>query len=105
MVTEVDLEELKKMIRHLHHDVETIKRNQTIIQTRLINIANLIQIGTEDAISNVELDKAINLDPDEYSSADELYSAIDDVDKIAWEQYVRAKKEREEESKRLDWST
>lgn len=87
------LEEIKRMLRHLHSDVENIKRKEEILEYRITNLAFLIRcVGKED-ITEKELDEAVNLDPDLYSDLDNIYSPIDEIDKKLWEEHL--KKERE----------
>lgn len=93
MVTEIDLEEIKRMLRHLHQDIENVKRKMDILEIRTMNIAYLVGSCADGTISAKEIDEAVNLDPDFYSSLDEIYSPIDEVDKLRWEEHMRKEKE------------
>jgi len=112
MVTETELQilearlgKLEDMLRHVHMNVENALRKIEVNEYKIIALASLIQESSDGAIGEKELDAAINLDPEYYSSLDEMYTPIDEADKIAWEDHIRKEKEREEENKRLDWNS
>jgi hypothetical protein len=104
-ILEMRLGKIEDMLRHIHSNVENVLRKVEVNEYKIIALASLVQSASNENISNMELDSAINIDPDCYSNLDEIYSPIDDVDKVAWEEHIRKEKEREEESERLDWNT
>lgn len=94
--TKKESEEIKNMLRHIHNDVWNVRRQQEITTRKLDEFACMM-IGNNAEIPDNELDKVLNLDPDFYSDLEELYSPIDDVDKVAWEEYMKKKNEKEKE--------
>lgn len=75
-------EVIKGMLRHIHKDVESNKRKIEILERQVINIAYLVgDLGEEgEIITRVQMDNAANLDPDFYSSLNEIYTPVDKQD-------------------------
>lgn len=98
MTEELDIEELKRMLRHLHNDTENCLRKLDILQHKIIAIACLVQSASKGEVDEKELDAAINLDPEYYSSLDEMYSPIDETDRVAWIEHIKREMQQDKES-------
>jgi DNA-binding transcriptional MerR regulator len=88
-------EEIKKMLRHLHNDVENARRELEIIERKIEQFVYML--ADYFHIPEEEYEKVINLSPELCGNLDEIYSPIDEVDKIMWEEHLRKEKENEEE--------
>lgn len=80
-----ELEELKRMIRHLHNDVELLKRNNHIAWHRFTGI--VYALGDKLEIDEKIVDDIVNVDIDVYKEADNTYTPIDEIDKKDWISY------------------
>lgn len=94
-----DMEDIKKMIRHLHSHIENIKIKQDRTDSRICNLENVLEHAFEKAL-DFDFDRKLVdlvLNPDiDWNSEDEYYSPIDETDRIDWEKYLEKKKKREE---------
>lgn len=92
----LEMEDIKKMIRHLHNHIENIKNRQDRTDNRICNLGNVLENAFESALDfNFDqrlVDKVLNPDID-WDSEDDYYSPVDDVDRINWENFLKKKKE------------
>jgi uncharacterized protein YpiB (UPF0302 family) len=75
----LNIEKLVDMIRHIHNDVENIRRDLVMVMHKVDGVAFLHEVGRreiEDAINSFD----INLD--------ELYSPIDQKDREEWRKHL-----------------
>lgn len=87
-----EIKELKALLRHLHNDVENIKRKQEVLEHKITNVAFLVYGCYKQEADEKGVDQAVNLDPECYSNLDELYSPIDNKDKQDWEDHLKKEK-------------
>lgn len=76
----LDVETIKEMLRHLHNDIENIRRDLVMVMHKVDGVAYLHEVSrrsVEEAINNFD----INLD--------ELYSPIDSKDKEKWIKHLK----------------
>jgi hypothetical protein len=93
MNEEVDeIEEIKRMLRHIHNEVANVRMQQETLERKMDAIVYLI--ADYFHIPEKEYEKAIYLDPASHSPLEELYSPIDEVDRISWEEHIRKEKEQ-----------
>lgn len=91
-----DIEEIKEMIRHLHQDVENVKRELFVDEYRLIGITYML----EDLSKNLEfdgntidektIDEIVNVPPNVYDEAERCYTPIDEKDRLEWEEHQKS---------------
>ena len=87
-----ELNELKRMVRHFHNDVEII-RIESYIQTNKFN-ALVFALSDRLRLEKKTIEGAIHTDPDVRTEAERMYSPIDDVDRIEWLEYLKQKKDK-----------
>ena len=89
----LDVETIKEMLRHLHNDVENIRRDLVMVMHKVDGVAYLHEVSrrsVEEAINNFD----INLD--------ELYSPIDIKDKKEWEDHLKSEVSERHEKDRFE---
>ena len=85
-----ELNELKRMVRHIHNDVEII-RIESYININKFN-ALVYALGDRLKLDERTIEGILHTDPDVRIEADRIYSPIDDEDKIEWLEYLKEKK-------------
>lgn len=89
-----DIEEIKEMIRHLHQDVENVKRELFVDEYRLIGLTYMLQDMSKsldiDTIDEKTIDEIVNVPPNVYDDAERCYTPIDDVDRLEWEEHQKS---------------
>jgi len=88
----LDVETIKEMLRHLHNDVENIRRDLVMVMHKVDGVAYLHEVSrrsVEEAINNFD----INLD--------ELYSPIDAKDREGWLKHLDGEKTEKEKFEEL----
>ena len=88
----LDVEVIKEMLRHLHNDVENIKRDLVMVMHKVDGVAYLherTRREVEEAINNFDID------------LDEIYSPIDQKDKEEWIKHLEGEKTEKEELEEL----
>lgn len=86
-----ELEEIKRMLRHIHNDTEII-RIESYIQNDKFT-ALVFALGDKLGLDKKAIEQAIHSDPDVRVEAERAYSPIDDLDRIEWEEYIKQKRE------------
>lgn len=76
-------EKIENMIRHLHTDLENMRRDMIMLMHKVDGIAFLHEVSRND-IENMVNVFDVNLD--------ELYSPIDDKDREEWKEHLRKEK-------------
>lgn len=75
----MDIEKLVDMLRHIHNDVENMKRDLVTVMHKVDGVAFLHEIGRRD------IEEAINIFD---VNLDELYSPIDNQDREEWRKHL-----------------
>lgn len=83
--------EIKKMMRHIHNDIEII-RIESYIQNDKFT-ALVFALSDKLGLDKRAIEQAIHSDPDVRIEAERAYSPIDLEDKIEWEEYIKQKRE------------
>jgi len=105
-----DVEEIKEMIRHLHMDIENVRREQFILEYRMIGITYMLQdmgkgLDISTGIDEKTIDEIVNVPPGVYNEAEICYTPIDIKDKEEWEEHQKSEidweKEKEEKFEEL----
>jgi len=88
------IEGIKNMIRHVHQDIENVRREQFVHEYRLIGITYMLQdIGKHldvDTIDEKTIDEIVNIPPNVYDEAERCYSPIDEKDRLEWEEHQKS---------------
>lgn len=94
------VEKIKDMIRHLHMDIENVRREQFIQEYRLIGLTYMFQdmakgldVGT---IDEKTIDEIVNVPSGVYDEAERCYTSIDEKDRLEWEEHIGCEKEEKE---------
>lgn len=97
MPIEEETEDIKSMLRHLHNDIELLRREQVMNYNMISGLACLLADGlcTKEDLADVVMNPDIR-----ELKLDELYSPIDSVDKEDWKEHLRKEKEEEEKYKK-----
>lgn len=76
-----EIEEIKDMIRHVHADVENMRRDVAVLMHKVDGVAFLHEVtrrDVEEAINSFD----VNLD--------EMYSPIDKKDREEWRKHLKS---------------
>lgn len=87
-MNENELKEIKEILRHIHNDVENLKRELITHDFRLNCFAGFVMGG----FSSGQIDHVENPDRKELK-LDELYSPCDEIDKAKWEEHLKKENE------------
>lgn len=81
-----DINKLSDMLRHIHNDIEIVKRELFLTRYQISGIGYALHdISRGNEISDVQIDDITNPSIDAHTEADRGYSAIDEKDKREWE--------------------
>ncbi len=80
----LDVEKLVNIIRHVHNDVENIRRDIVILMHKVDGIAFLHEVTRRD------VEEAINIFD---VNLDEMYSPIDAKDREEWKKHLESENE------------
>lgn len=78
--------EMLKMLRHLHNDIENVKRTLIVVEHKVNGLAYLIG-DTRKLVSKGAVESVISPDPG--FSLDDIYSPIDEQDRIEWNEHLK----------------
>lgn len=85
----LEILKLERMLRHLHNDIELVKRSVAKLDHKVNGLAYLISDASSLIISKEAVESVIH--PKTYN-LDELYSPIDERDTIEWEKHINEEK-------------
>ncbi len=80
-------DEIVDMLRHIHNDVEILKKEMFLVEHKVNGIAYIlhdINLGIE--IGDKQVDNIVNPSLDILVEADRGYSAVDEKDKKEWDE-------------------
>lgn len=87
----LEILEVKNMIRHLHNDIENVKRSVAKLDHKVTGLAYLTSDASLLVVSKEAVENVVNPDSETYN-VDELYSPIDEKDREEWEKIKQERK-------------
>lgn len=85
-----DRELVLDMLRHLHDDIEYVKRNVAVIDHKINGLTYLVDVASPMIVRKTLVENVVNPDT-ETLNLDELYSPIDEKDRGEWEKIKQEK--------------
>lgn len=90
------IEEIKANQRHIHNDVENIRRDQFISYDRFTNLS--FALSNKLRFDDDVIEQIIHTSPYSHIEVDRIYSPIDDIDKADWERHINEEKYMNDEN-------